>query len=278
MIEFTKMHGLGNDFICINQLDNKNYINPNKIGETARLYCNRNFGIGADGIILIKESDIADIKMKIINKDGTIASMCGNGIRCMAKYIFDKGIINKKDIRVETGDGIKQINIIEKNQKAEKIVVNMGKPRFKANEIPIKTKNQEIPIMTKKKILDKEFEMCTIFMGNPHTVIVVDDLEKIDIKKYGELIEKDDIFPEKTNVDFIQILDKSNIKMHVWERGVGETLGCGTGACAAVVVLNLKNLVFDKCRVLLKGGELKIKVDNNIYMEGIATIVYNGTI
>lgn len=278
MIEFTKMHGLGNDFVCINQLNNQNNINLDKIAEVAKFYCDRNFGIGADGVILIKESTIADIKMEIINKDGTIASMCGNGIRCMAKYIFDNKIINKKDIEIETRDGIKQINIIEKDGKAEKIIVNMGKPKFKSNEIPIKTESKDIPIVTKRKILDKEFEMYTIFMGNPHTVILVDDLDKIDIIKYGKLIEEDEIFPEKTNVDFIQILDKNNIKMHVWERGVGETFGCGTGACAAVVVLNLKNLVSDKCKVLLKGGQLDIKVDNNIYMEGIATEVFKGEI
>lgn len=278
MIEFTKMHGLGNDFICINQLKNKNYINPNRLEETVRYLCNRNFGIGADGIILVKESNVADIKMEIVNKDGSIASMCGNGIRCISKYVFDRKIVNKKDMDIETRDGIKRVSIAEKDSKAEKVLVNMGKPKFKPDEIPIKTEDKNIPVITKRRVLDKEFEMNTIFMGNPHTIIIVENLDNIDIKKYGRLIEEDEIFPEKTNVDFVQILDKSNVKMSVWERGVGETFGCGTGACATAVVLNIRGLVFNVCNVILKGGDLKIKVKDNVYMEGIATEVFNGKI
>lgn len=278
MFEFTKMHGLGNDFICINQIENKNYIQENRVGEFARYFCDRNFGIGADGVILIKESRIADVKMEIINKDGSIANMCGNGIRCLSKYIFDRRIVDKTKIGIETRDGIKQINVVEKNNKAESIIVNMGKPKYNAKEIPIITKNTEVPIVNEIKVLDREFIIYTIFMGNPHSVIIVDDVEKVDIDKYGKLIEENQIFPDRTNVDFIQIQDKSNIKMRVWERGVGETLGCGTGACASVVVSNLKELVFDKCNVKLKGGDLKIRFQDDVFMEGIATEVFNGII
>ncbi len=265
MIEFTKMHGIGNDYIYINQLNDKNFIR--NIGPFTRYICDRHFGVGADGIILIKKSNLADVKMEIYNSDGSQAQMCGNGIRCLGKYIFDNNFIKSDELKVETLAGIKQLKLHIKNNNVEEVTVNMGRAKFNNN--------------IKIKISDKEFDGTAISMGNPHFVILTKNVENVDVCKYGSIIEKYKIFPEKTNVEFAEIVGNTSIKMRVWERGSGETLACGTGACATFAVCNRQNLVKDKATIYLAGGSLKINIDNineNIYMTGIATKICDGKI
>lgn len=270
-IQFTKMHGLGNDYIYINVLENrdlKEIFTRYKIGALVRYLSNRNFGIGGDGVIFIENSLIADFKMRIFNSDGTEAEMCGNGIRCFAKYVYEKNMIKNKLIKIETLAGIKEAEIIENDKKEiEKIKINMGKAKIQ-NNINI-------------KIQDRNFEINRISMGNPHAVIFVPDVESIKIEKYGPLIENYRYFPLKTNVEFVQILERNLIKLRVWERGSKETFACGTGSCAAVIAGIKNKLLKNEVKVLLKGGELKIKIDEktkNIYMKGIATKVFEGEI
>ena len=269
IIEFTKMHGLGNDYIYINMTNKqKNNIEENELPKIARFLSNRHFGIGGDGIILIEKSEIADFKMRIFNSDGTEAEMCGNGIRCFAKYIYENGLTKKENLKIETLAGIKEIKLIKNDKnKIEKIEVNMGIPKIEEK--------------IRLKILDKEFEITNISMGNPHAVIFVDDVEKVDLEKYGSAIENNKYFPNRTNVEFVEILDKNLVKMRVWERGAKETYACGTGACAVVVAGYINNLNKRKVKVLLKGGELEInwkEKTNEIYMTGIATEVFKGKI
>ena len=269
IIEFTKMHGLGNDYIYIDMTNKqKNNIEENELPKIARFLSNRHFGIGGDGIILIEKSEIADFKMRIFNSDGTEAEMCGNGIRCFAKYIYENGLTKKENLKIETLAGIKEIKLIKNDKnKIEKIEVNMGIPKIEEK--------------IRLKILDKEFEITNISMGNPHAVIFVDDVEKVDLEKYGSAIENNKYFPNRTNVEFVEILDKNLVKMRVWERGAKETYACGTGACAVVVAGYINNLNKRKVKFLLKGGELEInwkEKTNEIYMTGIATEVFKGKI
>ena len=269
IIEFTKMHGLGNDYIYIDMTNKqKNNIEENELPKIARFLSNRHFGIGGDGIILIEKSEIADFKMRIFNSDGTEAEMCGNGIRCFAKYIYENGLTKRENLKIETLAGIKEIKLIKNDKnKIEKIEVNMGIPKIEEK--------------IRLKILDKEFEITNISMGNPHAVIFVDNVEKVDLEKYGPAIENNKYFPNRTNVEFVEILDKNLVKMRVWERGAKETYACGTGACATVVAGYINNLNKRKVKVLLKGGELEInwkEKTNEIYMTGIATEVFKGKI
>ena len=269
IIEFTKMHGLGNDYIYIDRTNSKNNIlRERDLPRVARYLSNRHFGIGGDGIILVEKSNIADFKMRIFNSDGSEAEMCGNGIRCFGKYVYEKGLIEKENINIETLAGIKKVKLIKNNDnKIEKIEVNMGIPKI----------YRKIDL----KILDKNLKIIPISMGNPHAVIFVDNIEKIDIDKYGPAIENNKYFPRKTNVEFVEILDRNLVKMRVWERGAKETYACGTGACAAVVAGNVNNLNKKQVKVLLKGGELEIswnKETKEIYMTGIATKVFEGKI
>lgn len=314
-IGFTKMHGLGNDYLVINCIDKTNFIEENEMPKIARYLCNRNFGVGADGIILINKSKIADFKMQIYNSDGSEAQMCGNGMRCFSKYVYDNRLIEKREIKIETRCGIKiaYINntIIDSNN--SEITIDMGKAIFEEDKIPVivdsyKIKSKEMLLEqneeiiekettkekkedTKKetnklvkinlKILEKELEAYCISIGNPHAVIFCEDVEKVPIEKFGSLIENDAHFPEKTNVEFIQVLGSTSIKMRVWERGVGETYACGTGACAVATICNILGITKDEVTVYLKGGELKIEINNSsheIYMTGISTKVFEGKI
>lgn len=272
-LEFTKMHGIGNDYIYIDVAKNrdlKEIFTRYSIGALVRYLSNRNFGIGGDGVIFIEKSMIADFKMRIFNSDGTEAEMCGNGIRCFAKYIYDQKLTEKDILKIETLAGIKEVkkekHILEPSKETiEQYVVNMGKPIISGN--------------FSISVLDKNIQLTKILIGNPHAVIFTKDIENIPIKKYGPLIENHKYFPQKTNVEFIEILENNLIKMRVWERGSGETFACGTGSCAAVVAGVSNNLIKRDVKVLLKGGELDINWDkktNNIYMKGIATKVYDG--
>lgn len=272
-LEFTKMHGIGNDYIYIDVTKNKDLkeiFTRYSIGALVRYLSNRNFGIGGDGVIFIEKSMIADFKMRIFNSDGTEAEMCGNGIRCFAKYIYDQKLTGKDILKIETLAGIKEVkkekHILEPSKETiEQYVVNMGKPIISGN--------------LSISVLDKNIQLTKILIGNPHAVIFTKDIENIPIKKYGPLIENHKYFPQKTNVEFVEILENNLVKMRVWERGSGETFACGTGSCAAVVAGVSNNLIKRDVKVLLKGGELDINWDektNNIYMKGIATKVYDG--
>lgn len=268
MLFFSKMQGTGNDFIIIDCIENK-FLYDIKI--LSKYLCNRNFGIGADGVIFLYSSDIADFKMRIINSDGTEAGMCGNGIRCLARFINKKYLKEEKIFKIETMSGVKEIEILEN----KKVKVNMGEPIFDYNEIPVFFENEK---SINIKIDDEIYELFPISIGNPHVVCFKDDIDKINLHKLGSLIENYKYFPNKTNVEFVQILDKQNIKLRVWERGVGETLSCGTGASAATVISSLKKSTEKELNVNLKGGKLIIKYDKNVYLIGEAEEVFEGKI
>ena len=268
-ILFTKMHGLGNDYIFIDRTKNRYLeLSDEKLPKITRYMSKEHFGIGSDGIILIENSNIADFKMRIFNKDGTEAEMCGNGIRCFAKYIYDNKMTIKERIKIETLAGIKEIEYIRNGKGiVEEYKVNMGIAKFEG--------------VIKLNILNQIFYINKVNLGNPHAVIFVRDVNKVNIEKYAPLIEVNKVFPKKTNVEFVQVLSKNLIKMRVWERGSKETLACGTGACASVVAGNYQKQCEGNVKVLLKGGGLYIKIDNKtncVYMQGIATKVFDGII
>lgn len=274
VIDFTKMEGLGNDYIYINSI-NKNY---EKIINNIPKLCDRNFGIGSDGVILILESSIADFKMKMFNANGTEAGMCGNGIRCVGKFLYDKGITKKINLNIETLSGIKNLSLsIGKDNKVARIKVDMGKPSLRPENIPLISDNNKKEIL----INDETIKLKCVSMGNPHAITIVNNVDNVDIQKYGLIIENDISFPEKTNVEFVQILNNRNIKMRVWERGTGETLACGTGACASAVICMLERYTTNDVYVHLLGGILHImwnRANNHVYMAGPATTVYEGKI
>ena len=275
MIKFTKMHGLGNDYVYIDAI-NQNIGNRS---ELAKKLSDRHFGIGSDGLILICKSDVADFKMQMFNGDGTEAEMCGNGIRCVGKFVYDKGLTTKTNLIIETLAGLKELKLIVKDNKVEKVKVDMGIPILDTDKIPVIAEDfQNLNL----KVLDKNFVFTCVSMGNPHAVAAInDDVDTFDVAKYGSIIEKMDIFPNRTNVEFVNVINKRNIKMRVWERGSGETLACGTGACASVVSCILNGYINRKVNVKLLGGVLEIEWDinnNHIYMTGSATTVFDGTI
>lgn len=282
MISFTKMHGLGNDYIYIELLDNKNNIAQEEVPSLTRYLCNRHFGIGADGVILIDKSNVADFKMTIYNSDGSKAEMCGNGIRCFAKYVYDYGLTNNKTINIETDSGVKKAFLKVENNQVVEITICMGKPVLDINKLKElkfidKNASNEINLI----IENKEFHIFPVSIGNPHAVIFMWELDSFDINKYGKLIETNLTFSQKTNVEFVKLIDRGHIKLRVWERGVGETYACGTGACAAAVVCASLGYTRRFITVNLKGGDLRINwnnQDNNIYMSGIATKVFEGVI
>ena len=277
MIKFTKMHGLGNDYIYIDCIKGEKIENPSYLAKTMS---NRHFGIGSDGLILICKSNIADFKMQMFNYDGSEAEMCGNGIRCVGKYVYDNELTNNKIITVETLGGIKKLKLNIKNKKVETVEVDMGEPIFEAEKIPVLS--DKYPVKNLKIIAeDKEFTFTCVSMGNPHAVTIIKNVIDFDVQRYGEILEKSKIFPQRANIEFVQILDKENVKMRVWERGTGETLACGTGACAPVVACNLNGYVKNDVNVELPGGILKIKwnkENNHVYMTGPAITVFRGEI
>ena len=277
MLKFTKMHGLGNDYVYMDAINQK----IENRSELAKKVSNRHFGIGSDGLILICKSDVADFRMQMFNSDGTEAEMCGNGIRCVGKFVYDKGLTDKEEVTIETLAGIKKLKFTIKDGKIEKVRVNMGKPILEAKRIPVESNLNPVKDL-KIKAEDREFNFTCVSMGNPHAITFIkDNLKDFDVAKYGKKIEIDTVFPNKTNVEFINIVDKNNIKMRVWERGAGETLACGTGACASVVASYINGYTSRNVCVELLGGKLEIEwneKDNNIYMTGSATTVFEGEI
>lgn len=270
-MRFTKMQGLGNDFIFIEDMDNK--LLELEI-EIAKKVCDRRFGVGADGLVLIRKSEKADAKMLIINNDGSRANMCGNATRCFAKYLYEENIVKKDIIEVETGDGVKAIKLLLNNEDKVKLVeVNMGKASFEGKDIPLKEKenliNEDIIINGKK------YTLTSLLMGVPHTVLINNN-DEYSIKD-GRIIEKYEIFLENTNVNFVKVSNKENIEVQTWERGAGATLACGTGCCASVVALNKLKLIASKVKVKTLGGGLTIEIkDNEVYMTGEAEFICKG--
>ncbi len=274
MIKFTKMHGLGNDYVYMDAI-HQNIENESSL---AQFVSNRNFGIGSDGLILICKSDVADFKMRMFNSDGSEAEMCGNGIRCVGKFVFDKGLTNKTEVKIETLAGIKTLKLNIKKGKVSTARVDMGEPILEPKEIPV-ISNEDIVKNLEISAENRNFRFTCVSMGNPHAITFVDDTKNFDVEKYGKVIEVDKNFPRKINVEFIEVIDKNNIKMRVWERGAGETLACGTGACASTVACILNGLTDRKVNVELLGGTLEIewnKEDNHVYMTGPAVTVFEG--
>lgn len=278
MIFFTKMQGTGNDFIIIDNREKEIVYTYSRLSE---FLCNRKFGVGADGVIFIENSKIADSKMRIFNADGSEAEMCGNGIRCLTKYLYEKEIVKKEKMRIETLSGIKNVDLIVENKTVIGIKVDMGNPIFEYNRIPV-----IFPNIVKKELerLEINFRnnklyVYPISMGNPHAVCFVKDVQNLKIEDIGSRIESYKYFPNKTNVEFVEVVNPKNLKMRVWERGVGETLGCGTGACAASVVSYFKKSTNREVIVDLPGGKLKVlyfENENNVKLIGDCSYIFEG--
>ena len=274
MIKFTKMHGLGNDYVYIDAINQK----IENESSLAKFVSNRHFGIGSDGLILICKSDIADFKMRMFNSDGSEAEMCGNGIRCVGKFVYDKGLTDKTIVKIETLAGIKTLVLNTKDGKVETARVDMGEPILETEKIPVISKEQPVKNL-ELEAENKKFKFTCVSMGNPHAITIVENTKEFDVEKYGKILEVDKASPKKANIEYAQIIDKENIKMRVWERGAGETLACGTGACATAVACNLNGLTGRKVNIELLGGTLNIEwneKDNHVYMTGPAVTVFDG--
>jgi diaminopimelate epimerase len=276
-MKFTKMHGAGNDYIYVNGFSE----NINNISEeTIKKLSDRHVGIGSDGLVLILPSESCDFRMRMFNSDGTEAEMCGNASRCVGKYVYDKGLTKKETISLETKAGIKILEFSIEQGKVKTIRVDMGEPILKASEIPaISTKEQ---IISEHLDVDGEIEKITcVSMGNPHAIIFKKNIENLDIQTIGSKIETHPMFPRRTNVEFVEVLSENLLKMRVWERGAGETLACGTGACASLVAAVVNGVCNRKATIQLLGGDLEIEwnaTDNHVYMTGDATFVFEGEV
>ena len=274
MIKFTKMHGLGNDYVYIDAINQK----IENESSLAKFVSNRHFGIGSDGLILICKSEVADFKMRMFNSDGSEAEMCGNGIRCVGKFVYDKRLTNKTTVKIETLAGIKTLILNTKDGKVETARVDMGEPILEAEKIPVISTEEPVKNL-ELEAENKKFKFTCVSMGNPHAITIVENTKGFDVEKYGKVLEVDKAFPKKANIEFAQIVDRQNINMRVWERGAGETLACGTGACATAVACNLNGLTDRKVNIELLGGILNIEwneTDNHVYMTGPAVTVFDG--
>jgi len=276
-MKFTKMHGCGNDYVYVD-CTKEMIEDPEK---TSVFVSDRHRGIGSDGLILIAPSDVADFQMMMYNADGSRGEMCGNGIRCVGKYVYDKGLTDKENITIETLAGIKTLKLHVTDGAVDAVTVNMGKPELSAPKIPV-TFPKEQMIHEPMEVNGNIYNVTCVSMGNPHCVIFTDtDVRTMDLEKIGPLFEKHSIFPKRTNTEFANILDENTIRMRVWERGSGETLACGTGACATAVAAVLNNLTKREMTLKLRGGDLKISFDEKtgeVLMQGPATFVFDGEI
>ena len=275
-MKFTKMHGCGNDYVYVNCFEEK-VENPS---EAAIKVSKRHFGVGSDGMILICPSEVADFQMKMYNADGSMGEMCGNGIRCVAKYVYDHGMTDKTHITIETGAGIKDLDLTVENGKVTMVRVDMGEPILEAAQIPVVSDKEKVinePIL----VQGTEWKMTCVSMGNPHAVVFVADTKHLAIKEVGPCFENHKAFPNRTNTEFVQFISSKEINMRVWERGAGETWACGTGTCASVMACILNGYTDDTVLVHLLGGDLLIEYDretNHIFMTGPATTVFDGEI
>lgn len=275
-MKFTKMHGLGNDYVYVNCFEEK-IDNPPAV---ARFVSDRHFGIGSDGLIMINPSKTADFEMEMYNADGSRGEMCGNGIRCVAKYVYDYRLTDKTQISVETLGGIKYLDLTVEEGKVSLVKVDMGKPELEADLIPIISEREQV-IDEPIEVDGKEYHMTGVSMGNPHAVIYVDDVKGLDLEKIGPKFENHERFPKRINTEFVHCIDRQTVEMRVWERGSGETLACGTGACAVAVSSILNNLTDTQVTVKLLGGDLQIEWDrekDRVFMTGPATVVFDGVI
>jgi len=275
-LKFTKMQGAGNDYIYVNGLS-QTIENPS---EVAIELSDRNFGIGSDGLVMIHPSEVADFRMQMLNSDGSEAEMCGNATRCVGKYVYDNGLTDKKEITLETKAGIKYITLLEGDAKARKVTVDMGEPILNPELIPVDI--DEEPVLNYPLDIDgKIWKISCVSMGNPHAVVFTEGIKDFDLPVLGPKFEKNPIFPKKTNTEFIEVIDRNTLSMRVWERGAGETLACGTGACAAAVAAILNGYCDRKITIHLLGGDLEIEwreSNNHVYMTGEAVTVFEGTI
>ena len=273
-MKFTKMHGIGNDYVYMD-CTKERLENP---GEIARLVSDRHKGIGSDGLILIQSSDEADFEMAMYNADGSYGKMCGNGIRCVAKYVYDNGLTDKTEIGVISGGAVKYLKLTVENGKVKKVRVNMGEPILKPSEIPVVGDGDKlvaVPIVVDNQV----YEMTCVSMGNPHAVVFLDDVENLKREEIGPRFEQHERFPDRVNTEFVERIDRKNLKMRVWERGSGETMACGTGACATAVAAILNGYAERDVTVHLLGGDLEIswdETDNCGYMTGPAATVFTG--
>lgn len=277
-MKFTKMHGIGNDYVYVDCFSEK-IEHPE---EVARFVSDRHFGIGSDGLILIKPSKVADFEMAMYNADGSRGEMCGNGIRCVAKYVYDKGLTDKTKIRVETLAGIKQLDLTVENGQVTLVKVNMGSPILNPEQIPVVAQGEQV-VNEPIEVDGTTYHMTCVSMGNPHCVIFLkEDIKKeFLIEKIGSKFENHPRFPRRINTEFVNVVDKHTLNMRVWERGSGETLACGTGACATAVAAVLNGLTEEEVTIHLLGGDLKIawdRTENLVYMTGPATTVFEGEI
>lgn len=284
-MKFTKMHGCGNDYVYV---DCTKEVIPD-IAATAVRVSDRHFGIGSDGLILIKSSEVADFEMDMYNADGSRGKMCGNGIRCVAKYVYDHGLTNKTEITVDTQAGIKTLQLTVCDGKVSKVRVDMGEPVLIPQEIPVKASvlgwaddRREAIVAQPFTVANRSYDITCVSMGNPHCITFIDeDVRSFPLEVIGSLFEKHELFPEGVNTEFVNIIDKEHLRMRVWERGSGETLACGTGACAVAVASYLNGFTGRKVDVELMGGHLEIVYDaatNHVFMTGPATEVFSGEI
>lgn len=275
-MKFTKMHGLGNDYIYVNCF-REVVDNPSKV---AVMVSDRHFGIGSDGLVLIMPSDTADFRMRMFNSDGSEAEMCGNAIRCVGKYVYDNGLTNKNTISVETLAGIKILDMEIKDSKVEGVRVDMGEPVLEPAKIPVAS-DKNIFKSEPVEVDGKVYRVTCVSMGNPHAVTYVDSVKDFPLHETGPKMETHKLFPNRINAEFVEVIDRNTLKMRVWERGAGETLACGTGACAVLVASVLNGISERKATVKLLGGDLTIEwseKDNHVYMTGPATKVFDGEI
>lgn len=273
-MKFWKLHGVGNDFIAIDGRFDK--ISASNYSDLAKRVCHRRFSVGADGLLVVKNSEECDVEMVYYNSDGSRAAMCGNGLRCFCKFVYDNNIVNKKEFDVYTLDGVKKIKLNVIDKKIDSIKVNMGKGSFSKQDIGLNW-NKDNFIEEEVEVLDKKFKMTSMLMGVPHTVIVVDDISLENVCKYGKEIEKNKIFSQGTNVNFVKVEDENNIIVHTWERGCGYTLGCGTGMTASAIVCNHLKKVCKSVNVTSEGGKVKIDIEDFVYMTGPAVKICEGT-
>lgn len=275
-MKFSKMHGIGNDYVYVNCFE-QTVENP---AQMARLLSDRHFGIGSDGLILICPSERADCKMVMYNADGTSAQMCGNGIRCVGKYVCDRGMVDKTTITVETAAGIKTLRMTRQDGAVDSIEVDMGQPVLKPEQIPVRGDGMrfvDVPV----EVRGVEVRITAVSMGNPHGVVFVDDVDDLMLHELGPVFESHEIFPERVNTEFVQVVDRNTLKMRVWERGAGETLACGTGACAALVAAVLCGKSEREATLRLLGGDLRIRWDaetEHVFMSGPAAFVFDGEV
>ncbi len=275
-MKFTKMQGIGNDYVYINCFE-ETVTDPKALAITVS---DRHFGIGSDGLILICQSDIADFRMRMFNADGSEGEMCGNGIRCVGKFVYDKGLTDKKTVSIETLAGIKILELFTVDNIVEKVKVDMGEPILKPSDIPVLL-GRETCISLEISTVDDSYSVTCVSMGNPHAVVYVESVDMIEIEKKGPPMENNEVFPNRVNTEFVEVLDNGELKMRVWERGSGETLACGTGACAVLVASVLNNKSSRENIIHLLGGNLEIEwdeTDNHVYMTGPAVTVFEGDI